>query len=86
MVSTNAVLILIAIELAIAGFGLLLLVGHGAGSALVESRVAPRLARARQALSISLQSDGPVAAEEVQRAGRLPSAPSCPCSPTSPPH
>ncbi|HYM58897.1 MAG TPA: HEAT repeat domain-containing protein [Solirubrobacteraceae bacterium] len=73
MVSTNAVLIVIAIELALAGFGLLLLVGHGVGSAVVESRVAPRLARARQALTISLQSDGPVALEELQRAGRLPS-------------
>jgi HEAT repeats len=73
MVSTNLVLVVIAVELALTGLGLLLLVGHGLGLAVVNARIAPRLAQARRALAAELQSEGPVPAEELRSAARLPS-------------
>lgn len=74
MVSMNLVLIVIGVELALAVIGLLLLVGHGVSQAILDARVAPRLARARRALAASLQTEGSVPADELRNAARLPVA------------
>jgi hypothetical protein len=76
VVSQQTVLVALAIEAALLVLGLALLIGHGAGVALRERVLRPRIAAARVALVEALQAGGGAADGAELRAlfGRLPGA------------